>query len=152
MATDATYENTAQDKPTTILRDPTHRSAGPGPDVMDASSLAGDAVVNMTGEDLGTIEAIMLDVAAGRVAYAVLSFRDHLAGMGKLFAIPWSAFTLDAGEKRFILDVTKEQLGNAPGFDKDHWPRMADREWAIQLHTYYDEEPYWDDTLSASSG
>ena len=34
--------------------------------------------------------------------------------------------TLDATEKRFILDVSKEKLENAEGFDKDHWPTMAD--------------------------
>src|ERR1700757_1357706 len=92
-------------------------SNGPGPEVMDAATLKGDSVVNSSGEDLGKIEAIMLDVTGGRGAYAVLSFGGFL-GMGdKLFAIPWSALTLDAAEKRFILDVPKEQLKAAPGFD-----------------------------------
>lgn len=50
------------------------RSDGPGPDVMDAATLDGDTVVNSSGEDLGKIEAIMLDVTSGRIAYAVLSF------------------------------------------------------------------------------
>jgi hypothetical protein len=55
-------------------------------------------------------------------------------GIGsKLFAIPWSALTLDADEKRFILDAPKERLENAPGFDKDHWPSMADQDWAKEL-------------------
>ena len=49
-------------------------SNGPGPNVMDAATLAGDSVVDAAGEDLGKIEAIMLDVASGRIAYAVLSF------------------------------------------------------------------------------
>jgi hypothetical protein len=66
-----------------------HRpSNGPGPNVMDAATLAGDSVVNAAGEDLGKIEAIMLDVTSGRIAYAVLSFGGFL-GMGKkLFALP----------------------------------------------------------------
>ena len=59
----------------------------------------------------------MLDVPSGRVAYAVLSFGGFL-GMGeKLFAVPWSALTLDTVNKRFVLDVTKERLKDAPGFD-----------------------------------
>jgi hypothetical protein len=32
--------------------------------------------------------------------------------------------------KRFMLDVDKEQLARAPGFDKDTWPDMANPEWA----------------------
>ncbi|HZI84516.1 MAG TPA: PRC-barrel domain-containing protein [Casimicrobiaceae bacterium] len=126
-------------------------SDGPGPEVMDAATLIGDAVVNANDEDLGKVEAIMLDVQSGRIAYAVLSFGGFM-GMGtKLFAIPWSALTLDTEEKRFILDVPKEKLENAPGFDKDHWPAMADQRWATDLHTYYDVAPYWEDELSATT-
>ncbi len=123
-------------------------SDGPGPEVMDAATLIGDSVVNASGEDLGKIEAIMLDVISGRIAYAVLSFGGFLGMGAKLFAIPWSALTLDAGEKRFILNVPKERLENAPGFDKDHWPSMADSTWATQIHAYYEVRPYWDDELS----
>ncbi len=123
------------------------RSDGPGPEVMDAATLIDDDVVNASGEDLGKIEAIMLDVQSGRVAYAVLSFGGFL-GMGtKLFAIPWSALTLDADEKRFVLDVSKDRLEKAPGFDKDHWPSMADPRWATELHAYYGVTPYWEEEM-----
>jgi sporulation protein YlmC with PRC-barrel domain len=123
-------------------------STGPGPEVMDADTLIGDSVVNAAGEDLGDVKAIMLDVEDGRIAYAVLSFGGFLGMGNKLFAIPWSALTLDAGEKRFILDVAKDRLDNAPGFDKDHWPTMADADWATKLHEYYGVKPYWDDDLT----
>ena len=49
-----------------------------------------------------------------------------------------------------ILNVPKERLDNAPGFDKDHWPSMADTTWATNLHTYYSARPYWDDSLRSS--
>lgn len=140
---------------TEIVRDPTYYSPGPGPDVMDAASMIGDHVVNAAGEHLGKIEAIMLDVRAGRIAYAVLSFGGFLGIHNKLFAIPWPALTLDAVHKRFVLDVAKERLEGAPGFDKAHWPSMADPAWAAEVHAYYETDPYWDDrddTLSASSG
>jgi hypothetical protein len=64
-----------------ILADPDDNSPGPGPYVMDAATLQNDDVVNAGGDSIGTIEAIMLDVAAGRIAYAVLSFGGFL-GMG----------------------------------------------------------------------
>ncbi len=118
-------------------------SEGPGPEIMAASTLEGDDVVNGKGEDLGDIKEIMIDVASGRVAYAVLS-SGGLLGMGnKLFAIPWSALTLDADRKCFILDVDAERLKAAPGFDKDHWPSMADSTWASEVHAYYGQRNYW---------
>ena len=123
---------------------------GPGPEVMDAGTLIGDDVVNANDEDLGKVEAIMLDVESGRIAYAVLSFGGFLGMGSKLFAIPWSALTLDTEEKRFILDVPKEKLENAPGFDKDRWPSMADPTWARELHAYYDVSPYWEEDMASA--
>jgi len=119
-------------------------SGGPGPEVMSADTLQGDSVVNSQGEDLGNIEDIMIDVQRGRIAYAVLSTGGFLGIGDKLFAIPWSALTLDADRKCFVLNVDKQQLENAPGFDKDHWPSMADTGWATQVHTYYGQRPYWE--------
>ena len=93
------------------------------PRVLAADTLTGDKVVNLQNEDLGKIEHLMIDLGTGRIAYAVLSFGGFL-GMGdKLFAIPWSALTVDTLEKRFILKVDKELLKRAPGFDKEQWPK-----------------------------
>jgi sporulation protein YlmC with PRC-barrel domain len=117
---------------------------GPGPYIMAADTLTGDKVVNGEGDNLGKIEHIMLDVPSGRIAYVVLSFGGFL-GMGdKLFAIPWNALILDADGKCFVLDVPKERLEKAPGFDKDRWPSMADQRWASDLHKFYGVEPYWE--------
>jgi len=106
--------------------------------------LHGEDIYNTKDEDLGDIKEIMLDMRSGKIAYAVLSFGGVL-GMGeKLFAIPWSALKLDTVKKRFTLDISKERLGAAPGFDKDAWPRMADETWAMQVHSYFKAKPYWD--------
>jgi sporulation protein YlmC with PRC-barrel domain len=118
-------------------------SSGPGPEIMAADTLEGDNVVNRQGETLGEIKHIMIDVPQGRVAYAVLSFGGILGIGDKLFAIPWSALTLDAGNHQFILDVPEQRLRDAPGFDKDHWPSMADERWASEVHSYYNTRPYW---------
>lgn len=116
---------------------------GPGPEIMAADTLEGDDVVNVQGEDLGKIKDIMIDVQSGQVAYAVLSSGGFLGLGDKLFAIPWGALTLDANRKCFILDVDQEKLKAAPGFDKEHWPSMADPTWANEVHTYYGQQTYW---------
>ena len=108
--------------------------------VLTASTLKGDKVVNHTGEDLGKIEEIMLDLDHGRIAFAVL-----FLGMGdKLFAIPWQAFAVDTAQKRLILNTQKELLEKATGFDKDKWPNMADPAWGTTVYGYYGYKPYWD--------
>jgi hypothetical protein len=116
-------------------------SHGPGPYLMGADTLIGNDVYNQQTEDLGTIKEIMLDMRTGRVSYAVLSFGGFM-GMGdKLFAVPWDALRLDTENKRFVLDVTRARLEGAPGFDKHHWPDMADASWEQSIHAYYGTQP-----------
>lgn len=112
-------------------------ASGPGPSLMGANTLLGNDVYNKAEEDLGDIKEFMIDMATGKVAYAVLSF-GGLLGMGdKLFAVPWAALVLDTANKRFTLDVAKDVLKGAPGFDQDHWPSMSDKTWARGVHTFY---------------
>ncbi|MCC7646172.1 MULTISPECIES: PRC-barrel domain-containing protein [unclassified Janthinobacterium] len=110
---------------------------GPGPALMGADTLIGDDVYNHEDEELGDIKEIMLDMRTGQIAYAVLSFGGVL-GMGdKLFAVPWERLTLDTVNKRFLLNVDKDLLKNAPGFDKDNWPDMGSEAWNQQMEAFY---------------
>jgi sporulation protein YlmC with PRC-barrel domain len=110
---------------------------GPGPALMGADTLIGNDVYNSAGDSLGTIKEFMIDMSSGRISYAVLSFGGFL-GMGdRLFAVPWQALKLDTKNKRFTLNASKEQLKKAPGFDKDHWPSMADDSWATDVYAFY---------------
>lgn len=129
-----------------IVGDTTSDNGGPGPRLMTADTLIGNAVMNHQGETLGEIEDIMLDVPRGRIAYAVMSAGGFLGIGEKLFALPWSALTLDTDRKCFLLDADKERISNAPGFDKDHWPSQADTSWQDEINSYYQTRPYWDDS------
>jgi len=123
-------------------------SAGPGPALMGADTLIGDSVVNAQEETLGDIKEIMLDMRTGQIAYAVLAFGGFL-GMGeKMFAVPWQALQLDTVNKRFMLNVDKNRLQTAPGFDPDAWPDMSDAGWANQIHSFYGTDP----SVSGGSG
>ena len=118
------------------------KNDGPGPQLMGADTLLGNDVYNKDAEDLGDIKEFMIDMASGKVAYAVLSFGGVLGLGDKLFAVPWAALTLDTVNKCFVLRVDKQKLENAPGFDKDAWPNMADDSWARDIHAYYGTTPY----------
>lgn len=114
-----------------------------GRQLLPASTIEGTAVQNAAGEDLGEINELMIDLEKGRIAYAVLSFGGFL-GMGdKLFALPWESLNIGPEGDVFILNVPREKLDNAPGFDKDNWPDMADSSWGESVHSYYGYKPYW---------
>ena len=112
---------------------------------LSASTITGDPVKNAAGDDLGQIEEIVIDLDNGRVAYAVLAAGGFL-GMGeKYFAIPWDRLTVDLDNKEVVINVDRDLLENAPGFDKDNWPEATDNAWVGDVYRYYDSVPYWDD-------
>jgi sporulation protein YlmC with PRC-barrel domain len=123
----------------------TESTRGPGPRLMTADTLTGNNVVNRAGEKLGEIDEIMLDVPRGRVAYAVMSSGGFLGMGSKLFALPWSALTLDTERECFVIDADKSRFELAPGFDKDRWPSAADFDLQQErLHDYWGARRYWE--------
>ncbi len=111
--------------------------AGTPMNLVRASELKDNKVKNRSNEDLGKIEELMIHLDSGKIAYAVLSFGGILGIGNKLFAIPWNALSFNRDRKEFTLDVSKDRLENAPGFDKDNWPDMASPEWAENVHKFY---------------
>lgn len=115
---------------------------------LSASTITGDDVRNTDGEKLGNLEEIVIDLDGGRVSYAVLAAGGFLGLGDKFFAIPWDLLTVDTDAHEVVVDVSKELLENAPGFDKDNWPEIDDRNWIGDVYRYYGREPYWDETVA----
>jgi sporulation protein YlmC with PRC-barrel domain len=109
-----------------------------------ASVIIGTNVANPEGDGLGTIKDIVIDPFTFKVAYVVVAFGGFLRTSGKLFAMPFKLFKYDGKKAEYILDLSKEQLEAAPGFDPEHWPSMADEQWHRDVHSYYGYEPWWE--------
>ncbi|BCA53947.1 hypothetical protein W02_10870 [Nitrospira sp. KM1] len=104
--------------------------------VLKASDLLGMKVQGLDRASLGTIKDLVIDPEQGGVDYAVLDF-GGFAGIGdKYFAVPWEAFELDQGGQYLLLDVSKKDLKNAPGFDKNNWPDLSQQE--VVIYQFYD--------------
>ena len=114
------------------------------------SDLRGGKVYNDKDVRLGKIRGFAVDAAHGRIAYAVLSFGGVLGIGDKEFAVPWSAIKknmspTDHSKVTYVINVDKSRLENVPGFDKDHWPAMADVKWGRETHAFWGQRPYWED-------
>jgi sporulation protein YlmC with PRC-barrel domain len=114
------------------------------PRVLSATKIIGYKVVNREGEQLGNIKDLTIDLDDAQIAYAVLSFGGFLGLGDKLFAIPLEALTF-IDDHTVRLDVDKEVLKNAPGFDKERWPDDAQYQagWLLDIYEYYGYSPYW---------
>ena len=104
-----------------------------------ASKLMGMNVKNMQGEKLGTIDDIVIDMQKGHTSYVALGVGGVLGIGEKLFAVPFHEiqFKHDRDENYFVLNVSKEQLKDAPGFDKSNWPDFADPNFTQKIDQYY---------------
>lgn len=107
---------------------------------LSSSSLIGDKIANLDGEELGHVKELMIDITTGEVAYVVVSFGGFMGIGDKLFAIPFVKFGIDENNKCFVLNISKEVLKEAPGFDKNHWPDFSSDEFKEQIYAYYQVE------------
>ncbi len=106
-----------------------------GSNLMGVDALIGNEVANPAGEELGHIKELIFDVHTGQIMYAVMWLENVTSKDDKLFAVPWQALTLDTISNRCVLNVAKERLKLALGFDKSDWPDMNDQAWQKQVKT-----------------
>jgi sporulation protein YlmC with PRC-barrel domain len=105
--------------------------------VIAAKKVQGTPVTNPQGENLGEIEDVVIDKLDGNVRYAVLSFGGFLGLGDKLFALPWEVLKYNEGQGAYVINVDKDTLQNAPGFDEDDWPDMTDQSWSARVRRHY---------------
>ncbi len=112
-------------------------------EVSRASKIIGTDVKNTRGDNLGGIKDLVLDPANGNIVYAVVSYGGVLGMGSKLFAIPWSVLRWSRDKDYYVLDMDKETLKKAPGFDRDHWPDSSNK-WEQQreeINQFYRVNP-----------
>ena len=108
-----------------------------------ASKVLGTAVQNYQEEYLGVIRDVMIDPQNGGTALAILSRGGVLGIPMKFVAVPFSAFAFNPEKEIFFLDMSREQMASAPGFDRGQWPQVADRSWETDVYRYYGQTPAW---------
>jgi sporulation protein YlmC with PRC-barrel domain len=115
-------------------------------------------VVNEKGQDLGQVQNFVIDMVAGRVAFAIVSFvtRDRKEIQGekgifslsdKWFAVPWELLAWRPDKNKFLLEIKREVLEKAPGMNKDKWMDEIDLDWLAKNSLHYGRFPYWDNSI-----
>ncbi|MEX0715227.1 MAG: PRC-barrel domain-containing protein [Planctomycetaceae bacterium] len=132
--------------PDTVRQTDRDSAATAAPLTMRASRISGTVtgmkVENPAGEDVGRVEDLVIDMRSGKVSYAAVSTGGFLGVGDRLHAVPFEALQLAQRDDDylFLLNVDRERLKNAPGFDKDNWPNFADTTWAVEVDRFYQED------------
>lgn len=145
LASSAFAQGTSYDTPSSSGRAGTAaRSMGnPGASAADwarqhrASKIMGTDVYDLQGKKIGAVRDIVVDPQTGNINYAVVSFGGVMGVGGKYFAVPWKSLQTTADAKNYALNIDRDALKSAPGFDKDHWPDMANQQWVSDVERYW---------------
>jgi sporulation protein YlmC with PRC-barrel domain len=102
-----------------------------------SNEVIGVDVINPQNENLGSIYEIVLDKSQGTVAYAVMESGSFLGLGGKFIALPWKTLRYHPESAAFVINHSKDQIKNSPGFDQDDWPKQGKYAYWDEVSTYY---------------
>jgi PRC-barrel domain len=95
--------------------------------LIGSDKVEGTPVYRPNGDSIGQIERVMIDKLSGKVAYAVMSFGGFL-GMGEdYYPLPWSVLTYNPSLGGYEVNITEQQLKNAPKYSRHESWDWADR-------------------------
>jgi sporulation protein YlmC with PRC-barrel domain len=111
--------------------------------LIGSDKVEGTNVYRSNGDNIGSIERIMIDKQSGKVAYAVMSFGGFLGIGHDHYPVPWSLLTYNTKLGGYEVNISEQQLKGAPSYANDNDWDWEDRKRAQQVYDYYRVPPYW---------
>ena len=105
--------------------------------LISSDKVDGTTVYNRNGENLGTIDHLMIDKFTGQVEYAVMSTGGFL-GIGENYRpVPWDSLDYDVNLGGYIMDADRGRLEKAPRFAANAQPNWSDRSYSDRADEYW---------------
>lgn len=104
--------------------------------VISSDKVDGTNVYNPAGDKLGSIDTLMIDKLSGRVRYAVMEFGGFLGIGTDRYPLPWDTLKYDPYMGGYVVSLSKEQLENAPHYERDTLPEYDDA-YGRRVYDYY---------------
>ena len=107
--------------------------------LISSDKVEGTAVYGSDRQKIGSVESLMLTKRGGKVAYAVLSFGGFLGLGTEHYPLPWTMLKYDTDLSGYIVNLTKDQLQNAPKYGTNEGWDWTDPATSRQIDRYYDQ-------------
>lgn len=127
--------------------------AGKGqPDFAWLSHMDGTLLKDKQGQEVGTIDDVVLAPQNGCIAYLVVDTTKDAGD--KHVGVPLSQIRF-AYDRNDQLTATSSlelaRFAGAPEYDAKDWKRMSGTPWVNELATYYSTDPFWKTARFASA-
>jgi sporulation protein YlmC with PRC-barrel domain len=97
------------------------------------SNLLGKDVNTRAGEDIGDVEGIVVNLAAQRVHYTVLSFDGPWTAPEQNHVFPLGALDLTEQRNQLVLDADPSKLKPTKTFTEERYVSLNDRTWVASV-------------------
>ena len=111
--------------------------------VIGSDRVDGTTVYGADNEKIGKVDKLLIDTRGGNVTDVIISAGGFLGIGDEKHSIPWSKLDYDTERGGYRIDVTKEQLMDAPRFGSDEPDRAYDRNYQTSVYEYWTVTPYW---------
>jgi sporulation protein YlmC with PRC-barrel domain len=105
--------------------------------LISSDKVDGTSVYNRNGDNIGTIDHLMIDKISGQVEFAVMSTGGFL-GIGESYSpVPWDSLTYDVNMGGYVIDADRARLEKAPRFTSNAQPNWSDHSYADRVDEYW---------------
>ncbi len=112
-------------------------------EIIGSDRVEGTAVFGVKGEKIGSVEKLLIEKRGGQVTDAILSVGGFLGMGADHHSIPWEKLKYDTELDGYRLDVTEDELRDAPTIGESEADLAYDREYQTRVYSYYGVIPYW---------
>lgn len=99
-----------------------------GAQMIRANDLLDKEVQDRSGEHIGEIEDLVIDMERQKVRYAMLEFERSWIRPEKTVAVPLTSFMKPVGGDEITLDIAKDKVAGMTGLTREQMRRPADPE------------------------
>ena len=114
-----------------------------GYDTISSDRVDGTAVFGADREKIGSVANMLISKREGRVTDVIVSVGGFLGIGSELHSLPWSKLSYDTELGGYLVNVTADQLKDAPRFSEHERERAQDRGYQSSVYSYWQVQPYW---------
>ena len=136
-AAPAPADPTHPNQPTQTAKDPGQSQMAPEQSYLGFTHLIGREVRNDTGERLGIVDDLIINLDSHTTPFAIIRYGGTLGMGGTRVAVPLKELKWSGETKAFSLAATKEQFQSAMPAPTGGWAAAGSQEWASKVDRFY---------------